>query len=122
MRASIRIIVLAAAATFAACGSYSTVPPDGQGSGGSATGKGPGGSSTGKGGGGSAATSSSSGGGGGGQPSGHRAADLVAAGNRSAGSTYTAVSSLGEGPGGNGVSRSPKYQLVGGLIAAVTQP
>lgn len=50
-----------------------------------------------------------------------RGADFVSAGNRSASGARTAVSSLGQSPGGNGVSRSSKYQLVGGLVAT-TQP
>jgi hypothetical protein len=115
MKFATRPVSLLAMLALAACGSPSTID--------SSTSSGTGGATTGT----SSATSTTAtgtGGAGGAAPSNakaHRGADFVAAGNRSTDSTRVAISSLGQSPGGNGVSRSPKYQFVGGLVAS-TQP
>lgn len=44
--------------------------------------------------------------------------DLVAGGELSSGNQYGAVLTLGQAPGGNGVTTSPRYRFQGGLVGA----
>jgi hypothetical protein len=43
--------------------------------------------------------------------------DLTAGGNLSRSTKYTLLGAVGEGPGFNGVSSSPRYRLKGGVVA-----
>lgn len=46
---------------------------------------------------------------------------LVAGGARSSSARYVLISTLGQGPGGNAVYRSPRFRLRGGLVGVTGQ-
>ncbi len=48
-------------------------------------------------------------------------ASLVAAGVRATSPGYTAIVTLGQGPGGNAVTHSPGFTFVGGLVGATQE-
>jgi hypothetical protein len=50
-------------------------------------------------------------------PHGKPGFDLTAGGNSSKSASYALIGAVGEGPGGNGVSKSTKYTLKGGIVA-----